>query len=338
MAKSGNEGLVLGLTLLITAGLAGGGYWFFTKNNPNGLQVGTNQPETTAGTSNSTPTPNNPVNSGSTGNSTNNSGSTASLTTSLPNPSVLNMDGSVTMVALVKRLQIAYAQVNLNLPTTFGVPDGKPNGTNVGLANLTKGTVAIAASSRPLKPAEIEAGLVGVPIARDALAMVVGIDNPYKGGLTVEQLRGIFQGKITNWSQLGGADQPIRVINRAAESGTRNFFKDAVLLGSDFAPDGANFMTLPHDETTPMLQALGKNGIGYSTVQQVANQKTVRVMAIDGVAPTDINATRSGVYPISRVILLVSKKETSPAVKEFIDLALSAAGQKIVQQVGFIPL
>jgi phosphate transport system substrate-binding protein len=248
------------------------------------------------------------------------------------------MDGSVTMVALIKRLQLAYAQVNLNIPTTFGVPDGKPNGSNAGLKNLLEAKVAIAASSRPLKPQEIQSGLVGVPIARDALAVVVGINNPYKDGLTMDQLRGIFQGKITNWAQLGGADQPIKVINRATDSGTQTFFKDAVLLGSDFAPDSANFTTLPHDETTPMLQALGKNGIGYSTVQQVANQRTVRVLAIDGVSPTDVSATKSGVYPISRVILLVAKKETSPAVKEFIDLALSPAGQQIVQQVGFIPL
>jgi phosphate transport system substrate-binding protein len=331
MAKSGNEGLVLGLTLLITAGLAGGGYWFFTKNNPNGLQnvINTNpQP-----TPNNPSTPDNPNN-----NPSNNPTVIASLVTSLPNPSVLNMDGSVTMVALVKRLQASYAQANLNLPTTYGVPDGKPNGTNAGLKNLINGTVAIAASSRPLKPQEIQSGLVGVPVARDALAVVVGINNPYKGGLTVEQLRGIFQGKITNWSQLGGADLPIKVINRAADSGTQSFFKDTVLLGDNFAADGTNFSTLPRDETTSMLQALGNNGIGYSTVQQVATQRTVRVVAIDGVAPTDVSATRSGVYPISRVVLLVTKKETSPAAKEFIDLALSASGQQIVQQVGFIPL
>lgn len=326
MAKSGNEGLVLGLTLLITAGLAGGGYWFFTKNNPNGLQGSITLPVTDG-----IPVPN-------PNNSTNNSSAIASLVISQPNPSVLNMDGSVTMVALVKRLQLAYAQVNLNIPTTFGIPDGKPNGTNAGLNNLSLGTVAIAASSRPLKPQEIQSGLVGVPVARDALAVVVGIDNPYKDGLTIDQLRGIFQGKITNWSQLGGADQPIKVINRAADSGTQTFFKDAVLLGSSFAPDSANFITLPRDETTSMLKALGNNGIGYSTVQQVANQRTVRVLAIDGISPTDVSAAKSGVYPISRVILLVAKKETSPAVKEFIDLALSTAGQQIVQQVGFIPL
>ncbi len=336
MAKSGNEGLVLGLTLLITAGLAGGGYWFFTKNNPNGLQGLENPPDPDPKTSlNNSENP--PVVKGTPteGNSTN---ATASLVTSLPNPKVLNMDGSVTMVALVKRLQLAYAQANLNLSTTFGVPDGKPNGTNRGLENLSRGVVAIAASSRPLKPQEIQSGLVSVPIARDALAVAVGIDNPYKGGLTLVQLRGIFQGKITNWSQLGGADQPIKVINRASDSGTQTFFKDAVLLGDNFAPDGQNFTTLPRDETTEMLRALGKNGIGYSTVQQVATQRTVRILAIEGVLPTDISATKSGVYPISRVIFLVTKKETSPAAKEFIDLTLSTSGQQIVQQVGFIPL
>jgi len=323
MAKSGNEGLVLGLTILLTAGLAGGGYWFFIKNNPSGLTSGLQNP---IAQNPDTPTPNDT------------SGSLASLVTSLPNPNVLAMDGSVTMVALIKRWQQAFAQVNLSLPTTYGVPDGKPNGTNRGLDNLSRGIVAIAASSRPLKPEEIQSGLVGIPVARDALAVVVGIDNPYKGGLTSNQLRAIFQGKITNWSQLGGTDQPIKVINRANDSGTQTFFKDAVLLGDNFAPDGQNFITLPRDETTEMLRALGKNGIGYSTVQQVINQRTVRVLAIDGVSPADVSATKSGVYPISRVILLVTKKETSSAVKEFIDLALSNTGQQIVQQVGFIPL
>lgn len=339
MAKSGNEGLVLGLTLLITAGLAGGGYWFFTKNNPSGLQglvtTGTATPNVTP-TPLSSNTPNNPNTPNSP--TTPVSAATAVLVTSQPNPNVLNMDGSVTMVALVKQLQRAYSQVNLNLPTTYGVPDGRPNGTNKGLSGLSNGTVAIAASSRPLKAQEIQSGLVGVPVARDALAVVVGIDNPYKGDLSLEQLRGIFQGKITNWSQVGGANQPIKVINRAADSGTQTFFRDAVLLGSDFAPDSQNFITLPRDETTSMLRALGNNGIGYSTVQQVANQRTVRMVAINGVLPTDISATRSGVYPISRVVLLVTKKETSPAAREFIDLALSPTGQQIVQQVGFIPL
>jgi phosphate transport system substrate-binding protein len=90
MAKSGNEGFVLGLTLLITAGLAGGGYWFFTKNNPNGLQNVIN--------TNPQPTPDNPSTPDKPNtNPNNNPTATASLVTSVPNPSVLNMDGSVTL-------------------------------------------------------------------------------------------------------------------------------------------------------------------------------------------------------------------------------------------------
>ena len=322
MAKSGNEGLVLGLTILITAGLAGGGYWFFSKNNPTGL-VGlvTNNPEQPV-INNNNPEP----------------AIAKDLVASLPNPAVLTIDGSVTMVALVKRLQLAYAQVNLNVPTTYGVPDGRPNGTNAGIKNLLEGRVLMAASSRPLKAQEIQSGLVGVPIARDALAVVVGVNNPFKGGLTMVQLRGIFQGKITNWSQVGGPDLPIRVINRANDSGTQTFFQDAVLLGDSFGAEGENFVTLERDETTPMLRALGSNGIGYSTVQQVANQRTVRIVAIDGILPTDVAATKSGLYPISRVVILVTKKDVSPAIKEFIELAISPTGQKIVEQVGFIPV
>jgi len=294
MSKSGNEGLVLGLTLLVTLGLAGGGYWLIS--NSISSQLKTSQ----------TPQP-----------------TSSKLKT-------LEIDGSVTMVALVKRLQLAYAQQNPDLPTTYGVPDGHPNGSNAGIKNLINGSVAMAASSRPLKPQEIQDGLVAVPIARDALAVVVGINNSYKGGLSLEQLQGIFQGKITNWSQVGGANQPIKVINRSPDSGTRTFFKDNVLLGGNFAPDSPNFITLTHDETTPILRALSTNGIGYSTVQQVKYQKTVRMVDINGVSAGDINAVKSGVYPISRVFYLVTKGQPSPEVKQFMEMSLSPSGQQIV--------
>lgn len=99
----------------------------------------------------------------------------------MPNPDVITIDGSVTIVTLVKQLQIAYNLLNPYLPTTYGLPDGRPNGTNAGLKNLIAGKVVMAASSRRLNSQELQAGLVGVPIARDALAVAVGINNPYKG-------------------------------------------------------------------------------------------------------------------------------------------------------------
>jgi len=324
MAKGTNETPVLVLALLITLGLIGGGFWFFRRaftadSTSSPIVSPTAQPTEVGG-------------------STGDAGSGPTLDVSLPNPSVLTMDGSVTLVALMKQLQLAYTQVNPALPTTYGVPDGQPNGTNAGIQNLLNGTVLLAASSRPLTAEEKNAGLQAFPIARDALAVAVGIDNPFKGGLTLDQLKQIYQGQITNWSQVGGPDVPIKVINRAVDSGTRTFFQDVVLLEEPFAPDGPNFMTLERDETTPMLRALGTNGIGYSTVQQIENQQTVRLVPINGVSPADRETIRNGSYPITRVTYLVTQPRTSPAVQQFIDLARSPQGQQIVERMGFVAL
>jgi phosphate transport system substrate-binding protein len=196
----------------------------------------------------------------------------------------------------------------------------------------------MAASSRPLNTRETEEGIIGVPIARDALAVTVGVNNPYKGGLTIDQLREIFQGQITNWSQVGGPNLPIKVINRSLDSGTHSFFREAVLSGKPFAPESSNFTTVERDETTPILRALGNDGISYSTVTQIENQKSVRIVPINGISPADRALVKNGTYPISRVVYLAVPRTTSPAVKEFIDIALSPAGQQAVQRAGFVPL
>jgi len=317
--SQGKETTVLVLSLLVTAGLAGGGYWFFSQHSksttPSSI-ASTNAPSTTV-------SPNNLPNN-------------LNLDTSAPNPSVLEMDGSTSMVAMVKELRNAYNQANPNIPTTFGVPDGKPNGSSQGLQNLVNGTVAIAATSRPLKAEEAKSGVQLVPIAKDAIGLVVGINNPFKGNLTKDQVRDIYQGKITNWSQVGGTNIPIKVINRATTSGTREAFQDIVLLGQDFAPDGANYITWKQDETTAILRDLGDNGISYATVSQLEKQEVVRIIPINGVNPTDIVAVKADKYPISRSLFLGVKKVTSPAAKQFIEFALSTQGQQIVQKLGFI--
>jgi phosphate transport system substrate-binding protein len=323
MAK-GKETTALLLTLLVTAGVAGGGYWYFQKNannapTPNPQAVNSPDP---AATSTQPNTPQTSLN----------------LDASLPDPNVLSIDGSTTMVALIRELRNAYAQVNPNIPTTFGVPDGKPGGTDKGIQNLINNSAAIAASSRPLKPNEAQAGLQLVPIAKDAVAVVVGSNNPFKGNLTLAQLRDIYAGKITNWSQLGGANSPIKVINRAIASGTRSLFQDVVMLGQPFAPDSANFITWPQDETTAILRTIGNNGISYATVSQVSQQEIVRSVPIDGKSPLDPNVVKSGEYPISRSLFLAVRKQTSPAVKQFVELALAPQGQQVVQRLGFVPI
>ncbi|WP_055076088.1 phosphate ABC transporter substrate-binding protein [Pseudanabaena sp. 'Roaring Creek'] len=323
--SQGKETTVLFLSLLVTAGIAGGGYWFFSQQ---GKSVGVSlEPIATTATPQATPQA-----------TTTPTSSSLSFEPSQPNPSILGIDGSTTMVALIKELRNGYSQVNPNISTTFGLPDGRPNGSGQGLQNLMNGTVAIAASSRPLKTAETQAGILLVPIAKDAIAIVIGINNPFKGNLSKDQIRDIYQGKITNWSQVGGANQPIKVINRATTSGTREAFQDIVLLGQNFAPDSANFITWKQDETTAILRDLGDNGISYATVSQVEKQEIVRIIAIDGVNATDIEAVKTGKYPLSRSLFLGAKKSTSPAAKQFIEFALSPQGQQIVQRLGFIPI
>jgi phosphate transport system substrate-binding protein len=260
------------------------------------------------------------------------------IDTSLPNPSVLSMDGSTTMVALMQRLRNAFTQVNPNLPTTYGQPDRFPKGSDQGIAALMNNSVVMAATSRPLKPQEAQAGISVVAIARDAVAVVVGVNNPFKGSLTQDQLQQIYQGKITNWSQVGGANLPLKVINRAVGSGTRDFFQSTVLLDQPFAADSTSFITVPQDETTGIIRLLDKNGISYATVSQVQNQQIARIVPINGISPTDKTAIQDGRYPISRSVYLAIKKQNSPAVKQFIDLALSPQGQQIVQQSDFIPV
>ncbi len=331
------ETTVLVLSLLVTAGIAGGGYWFFSQQAKPTAGI---QSPTSTGASNGSSSPQSTTtNPTSATNSTNAPTSTGlNLDTSLPNPNVLEIDGSTTMVLLVKEMRNAYSQVNPNIPTTFGLPDGKPGGSSQGLQNLINGTVSIAASSRPLKSAEAQSGVQLVPIAKDAIAVVVGINNPFKGNLTKDQVRDIYQGKITNWSQVGGTNLPIKVINRATTSGTREAFLDIVLLGQNFAPDSPNFITWPQDETTAILREMGNSGISYATVAQVEKQEIVRIVAIDGMNPTDVLAVKAGKYPISRSLFLGAKKTTSPAAKQFIEFALSPQGQQIVQKLGFIPL
>lgn len=262
------------------------------------------------------------------------------LDTSQPDPSVLQMDGSVSMVALMQNLRNLYGQQYPNIPTTYGYPnDGTPGGSSDGLDHLVNGEIQLAATSRPLRPNEAQAGIQAIPVAKDAVAIVVGVNNPFTDGLSLQQVKEIYQGGITNWNQVGGPDAPIRVLNRSPQGGTHDLFKNVVLLGQEFAPDGPNFITFEQDVTTPILQELGTDGISYAPIAHVENQSTVRILSIDGINPAqDQAAIQDGTYAISRNVFLAVPQATSPAVKNFIDLALSSQGQQVATRSDFIPL
>lgn len=164
-------------------------------------------------------------------------------------PQRITIKGSDTMVILVQRWTEMFPD---KTTVEFQVTGG---GSGVGIAALLNGTTDICASSRPMKPAEVEQmkakynykGLE-VRVARDGLAVYVHKSNKVKQ-LTMEQVRLIFTGKVTNWKQLGGADKPINLYSRENNSGTYEFFKEHVLLKQDFAPQAGTWPERQHSST-----------------------------------------------------------------------------------------
>jgi len=283
--------------ILLFLGFLGGGYWWFFMRNPASIttQPGNNSPggETTTTTTGTFPLP----------------ATVASGTT-------VKIDGSTSMVTINQNLKNGFEK---QFPGTKVEAVG--NGTDKGINDLLAGKVEIAAASRPLTIQEQSQGLKDVTVTQDAIALIVGKANPFNRGLTSSQVADIFQGKINNWSAVGGSAATIRVINRPAISGTHQTFKELVLKGANFGTT-PNITTLPQDATTPLVQALKTDGIGYATFAQVANQQTVRVVAIEGLTP------EAASYPYKRSLYYVYKDPASAGVQAFLGYATSPQGQQ----------
>ena len=246
---------------------------------------------------------------------TTNLSATFPLQQNVPAGTTITIDGSTSMVLINEALKAAFLKAH---PGT--VVNTAATGSDNGIEALQGGNVTVAALSRPLTAEEQKRGLVAVPVAQDRIAIVVGINNPFRRGLSKTQLVQIFRGEITNWATFGGADRPIRVLNRPSVSGTYDAFRTIVLGGNNFGTT-PNITSLVRDATTPMLQKLGVDGIGYATFGQVADQRTVRVLAIDGSTP------EAEAYPFQRPLFYAYRQPPDPAVKAFLGLALSAEGK-----------
>ncbi len=305
-----NETAVLVLALIITAALLGGGFWWFTRKS--GIEVGGankgdgNQSQIQTPQDSTQPTqPPATV-------------ASFALPTSVPAGTTVSIDGSTSMVQINQVLKKSF---EAQFPGT--VVNTKAGGTDQGVQNLVGGTVDVAAISRPLSSQEQTQGLIAVPITKDAIAIVVGNNNPFRKGLTSNQVVGIFQGQITTWASVGGQAGTIQVINRPPFSGTHQAFRELALKKGTFGTT-PNFKTLQQDATTPLLRELGTNGIGYATSAQVENQKTVRAIAVDGLTPEAAN------YPYRRELYYAYKNPASTKVQAFLGYATSPQGQQTI--------
>jgi phosphate transport system substrate-binding protein len=239
----------------------------------------------------------------------------------VPAGTILKIGGATSLAQINQALKVGFEK---KFPGVSAIPQA--SSSSQGLTDLAAGSIDITGISRELTAAEKSQGLVSVPIvSQDKIAIVVGINNALRTGLTSEQVTKIFTGELKNWSQVGGKDLPIRAILRPANSGTHQSFQEVGLKGKSFG-SGGNFKVLERDATTPLLQALGADGIGYATYAQVAKQSTVRAISIDGIAPEAAN------YPYQRTLAYVYKGQPNDAVKAFLGFVTSTDGQQSIGQ------
>lgn len=306
-----NETGTLIAALVITVLILAGGFWWFTR------QSGTNLGVLTGGENNPAQNPSSPTQPGNPGTLTEDPNSAFAPPQTVPTGTTVRIAGSTSMVQINQALKQRFEQ---QFPGT--VVETKAEGSDKGILALLTASADIAAISRPLTPQEQSQGLMAVPVTKDAIAIVVGEQNPFQRGLTQAQVQGIFQGQITNWSQVGGASEPIRVINRPSVSGTRQAFQELVLNGGEFGQmPNTNIVTMQRDATTPILRELGRNGISYATYSQVADQQTVRIVPVDGLTPQAPN------YPYQRELYYVYKQPATPQVQAFLGYVASPQGQ-----------
>ena len=196
-------------------------------------------------------------------------------------------------------------------------------GSSTGVKSVSEGTVDIGAASRELKESEMSLGLVQHVLARDGIAIVTHPGQTVTN-LTKEQVIKIFAGEITNWSELGGADETINVIAREEGSGTRAAFEEMVMGDNLIA---ATALLQPSNGAVKTTVAGDPNAVGFISFGYI--DSSVKAVSIDGVAATVANAI-SGDYPIVRPLLLLTKGEPTGIVKEFLDYCLGPEGQAIV--------
>ncbi|HNQ82552.1 MAG TPA: phosphate ABC transporter substrate-binding protein [Bacteroidales bacterium] len=262
----------------------------------------------------------------------------ALLTQVFPQNVSIKVKGSDTVLPLTQKEAEVFMK---KFPGSSVMVTG--GGSGVGLAALQNGTADIAQSSRKMKLDEKmkmqDAGkaFTEVIIANDALAVIVHPSNPVTQ-MTREQIEGIYTGKITNWKDVGGEDLKIVMYSRETSSGTYEFFKEHVMNKKNFAPTA---MLMPATGAIVQSVSQTKGAIGYVGLAYLESDiRPVKVSYDKGqtyVSPTVENAVNK-TYPISRPLYYYYLNNVSASVKPFIDFILSAEGQKIVKEVGYVPV
>ncbi len=232
--------------------------------------------------------------------------------------------GSTSVQPYAEVLAEEYMIINPDSPI-----DIQGGGSSAGITAAQTESAAIGMSSRSLHDDELE--LWQMEIAMDGLVLIVNPENSI-GELSLEQIRDIYAGTITHWSQLDGSNSKINLIAREEGSGTRSAFTELVMGEVEITPKA-----IVQDSNGSVMQLVtgDPNAIGFISLGLV-NDK-VKALALDGVAASGENIMNN-TYALARPFLFVAKNEPLGLTKSFIDFVLSSEGQTLLSDEGLIPI
>lgn len=356
-----NETTVLVLALLITAGLIAGGFWWFTQKSGIKLDKLNNSPSST----NSSPAGNGGINNPSAVEAQSNISKDFASVQNVPTGRFL-YGGSTSWAPIRLTVDSAIQAARPEFRLRYVEPTGAVPGSATGIRMLIDGKLDFAQSSRSLQDSELSQAeakgfqLTQIPVAIDGLAVAV---NPSLNvpGLTIEQLRDIYTGKITNWQQVGGPNLAIEPYSRpVTDGGTVELFVQDILKNQQFAPSVGFVST-----TTQALRQIASNpgGIYYASAPEVVPQCTIKPLPLGrnssqlvtpyqepfvplSQCPSKRNqlnsrAFQSKQYPITRSLFVVVKQNgqvEQQAGVAYTNFLLSNQGQELINQSGFVKI
>ena len=234
------------------------------------------------------------------------------------NVASISISGSTSVGPLMEKVQEKYEENN------SVILEIQQNGSGAGIKDVISGISEIGMSSRELKDEE-KNSVEATTVAYDGIALLVNPENKVKN-ISLEDVKNVYTGKITNWKELGGEDAPIVVISREEGSGTRDAFQEIVGYKSEELTKEATISDGSGAVKTTV--AGNKNAIGFASFEYI--DETVSALNVNDVEPTADNV-KGGQYKISRPFLLVTKSDSvTENGQKLIDYVLSPEGQQIV--------
>lgn len=251
--------------------------------------------------------------------------------------SQITIQGSTTVLPIAQRAAEVFMAKHPEVSISV-----RGGGSGNGIAALVDKAVQIATTSRFIKFDEVKKavanGVYPVPhrVALDGIAVIVNPQNPVDK-LTVGQLKKIYAGEITNWKQVGGRDLKIVVVSRDSSSGTFETFQELVLQGARVAASALLQASngAVADVVTRTPGAVGYVGLGYLS----GKVKALRIGTTDkAYVDPSVATVQAGQYPLARALYMFTDGWPTGDEAKFIDFVLSAEGQRIAQEEGFVPL